>query len=465
MNGNNLLKAIEYIGLKLVTTKEELDKMEIPVSRSGKKAYGYRKIDVSRDGIISKSRINDILNGKNSLKTVDEMKLINKSIGLTLSISQPKGIATCNNSESKAIDDLDILIGISKYIQREHLIEHRLYDIAYCMIDDINIQSLDKWIFVADQVKSSRVNENGQLNFQVTNGSLTVYEMLKKLENGSLTCIGQKRDGTVDVVWFFYGVNSINLLHNFDVNQIFCPRLHLTVKSNNEFTIAMNSPMFRFDVGKSEKECNRLLEKKIDFIKNGTKNSLKFWNEDDSQIPCEQHRIEQRSFNMTRTACNTIDIKVERKHENAYGSVDFIVNENVRVQDKATTRLFNMRGIGKFPYNPDDIDIFQVSDLVNNIIYAIPMRVVSNDGMIISFFTDEQLMRKTIYLSVEWKNLHEQFKYDFKTKEGIVLYVKACGNASKIPELTDRNFYRNMINENKDEFGSKKQVLERKMNV
>ena len=67
--------AIEYIGLKMVTTKEELDKMEIPVPRSGKKAYGYRKIDVSKDGIISKSRINDLLSGKNSLKTDEEMKL------------------------------------------------------------------------------------------------------------------------------------------------------------------------------------------------------------------------------------------------------------------------------------------------------------------------------------------------------------------------------------------------------
>ena len=115
-----------------------------------------------------------------------------------MSLSQPKGIATGNNSESKAIDDLDILINISDYICREHLYEHRLYDIAYCAIDN----DINKEVFVADQVKSSRVNENGQLNFQVTNGSLTVYEMLKKLENGSLTCIGQKRDGTVDVVWF-----------------------------------------------------------------------------------------------------------------------------------------------------------------------------------------------------------------------------------------------------------------------
>ena len=36
--------------------------------------------------------------------------------------------------------------------------------------------------------------------------------------------------------------------------------------------------------------------------------------------------------------------------------------------------------------------------------------------------------------------------------------LKACEEASKIPPLTDHSFYTNMIDANKDKFGSKKQL-------
>jgi hypothetical protein len=66
-----------------------------------------------------------------------------------------------------------------------------------------------------------------------------------------------------------------------------------------------------------------------------------------------------------------------------------------------------------------------------------------------------------------WLNskLKKIYKHDFKTKEGILSYVKACEEASKIPELTDRNFYSNMIDANKYKFGSKKQLADRKLNA
>jgi hypothetical protein len=452
--------AIEYIGLKIITTKKELDAMEVPIDKNSIKHYGWRKINVSRDGIISNVGINSLLGNYSTLRTDEEMKEIYKKVGTTLSLQQPKGIPTANNLESKAIDDLDILIGISDYIHREHLFEFRLYDMAYCMInDDINAE-----IFVSDQVKSSKVAENGAVYFRQLNSALSIKIMISILENGSLTCIGKTREDKVDVVWFFYGINAINILKAFNINQTFNPTLHLKRKSNNEFINKMNDPMFRFDVGKSSEECNRLLENKIEFIKIGNKHSLIFWNEDDSQIPGKNHRIEQKSFAMTRTACRTIDIKVERFHENSYGSVDFIIKGYIRVQDKAASKSFGFRYECNLPYNPDDIDIFQVSNLENNLVYAIPMRVMKNE-IITSFFTDKQLMKKNIGFGLKWKKDHEQFKYNFKTNEGIILYVKACEEASKIPELTDRNFYSNMIDVNKDKFGSKNQLADRKLNA
>jgi hypothetical protein len=452
--------AIEYIGLKMITTKDDFDEIEIPIDRNGKKNYGWRKINVSRNGITKFARIDHLLTGESSLKTKEEMHEINTKRGVDLSTTRPKGFSTTNDSESKAIDDLDNLIGISNYTQREHLNELRLYDIAYCMKnDDINAE-----VFVADQIKSSRVNKDGHLNLTGSNSSIIVNEMISILQTGSLTCIGKTRDNQVDVVWFFYGIDAINVLNKFEPKQGFHPIMHLTKKSFNDFTNAMNDQMFRFDVGKSSEECNRLLQQKLEFIKNGTKHSLIFWNEDDSQIPSKEHRIEQHSMNMTRTACNSFDINVEKKHENSYGPVDFIVNKNVRVQDKVASRAFNVRHEGNLPYNPDDIDIFQVSDLKNNLVYAIPMRIIKDD-IVNSFFTADQLMKVVVTFGPQWKENHKQFKHDFSTKDGALSYVKACEEAYKIPQLTDQSFYKNMIDANKDKFGSKKQLADRKLNA
>jgi hypothetical protein len=174
--------AIEYIGLELITTKEELDAMEVPVDKNRGKNYLYRNIIVSRNGIISKAWILHILSGHNSLKTDEEMKIINKNVALQNILIKPKGIATNNIEESKVIDDLDILIGLSKYTHRKHLDEFRRFDIAYCMInDDINSE-----VYVADQIKTSCIR-----NFQLIFNKLNIKIMISLIENGSLTCIGK----------------------------------------------------------------------------------------------------------------------------------------------------------------------------------------------------------------------------------------------------------------------------------
>jgi len=133
-----------------------------------------------------------------------------------------------------------------------------------------------------------------------------------------------------------------------------------------------------------------------------------------------------------------------KKHKYSYSSVDFIINGYIKIQDKTAKKIFSIRRESALPYNPDDIDIFQVSDLVNNIVYAIPMRVLKNK-VIDSFFTTEQLMKRNITFSNKWKEDHKQFKHDFKTIEGKYSYIKACEIAATIPELTDREFYKNMI--------------------
>ena len=94
---------------------------------------------------------------------------------------------------------------------------------------------------------------------------------------------------------------------------------------------------------------------------------------------CLSHRVEQKSFEMTRDACATIDIKVKKHHEDNYGPVDFRINDTIKIQDKSYKTNFVMHAKGKLPYDPDTIDIFQCSNLITLEIYAIPMRIIKNN--------------------------------------------------------------------------------------
>ena len=47
-------------------------------------------------------------------------------------------------------------------------------------------------------------------------------------------------------------------------------------------------------------------------------------------------------------------------------------------------------------------------------------------------------------------------------EKDIRAYVATCEAAAAIPQLTDREFYKNMLDVNKDKFGSLKQLKERK---
>ena len=118
-----------------------------------------------------------------------------------------------------------------------------------------------------------------------------------------------------------------------------------------------------------------------------------YLNEDDSQIPGENHRLEHKAFALTRAACARISIDVKGISEDAYGSVDFRVGDVSRNQDKVLRQQVRMRSTGGYPYNPDDIDILQLTVLDKQLVYALPMRLMK-DGQIVSFFPETALMRE-----------------------------------------------------------------------
>jgi hypothetical protein len=93
----------------------------------------------------------------------------------------------------------------------------------------------------------------------------------------SLICIGKTSEGQIDVVWLFYGKKSLNMLSEFDDNQVFNPILHLKLKSYNKFTLEYNKPEYRFDL-RNKEECDRLFKYRSEIIISGTKYTLEYLN-------------------------------------------------------------------------------------------------------------------------------------------------------------------------------------------
>lgn len=398
----------------VITTQEEFDQIPIPVSKDGTNNYLSRKIIVSRDGVQSiPTQIHSLLKGNSKLKTPEEIKNINIQKSKNTSLSSPLGISINTNKEAKRLNDLHELLNMKEYVKIEHLLEHRIADVAYSLKDDD--------LFVADQVKTACVGINHRLDFGHENKHLSVKHMISILENNmSLTCIGINEDKP-DVVWFFT-YNAINILKTFDNTQQFRPILHLKLRNNNKFTITMNDPIYRFDIGKSSSEIERLLQYKLEFIKIGIKYSIEFLNEDDSQIPCAAHRIEHESFVMTRDACAKIGVIVKKQVEDNYTCIDFRINNNVKIQDKTFKNRFTMRREQKLPYNPDSFDILQLSNLESQTVYAIPMRYTLDD-IIKSTFSKDILMKRSVHYSENFKNTYNKYKFDLKTNEGKQLLI------------------------------------------
>lgn len=455
--------ALKHVGYELVIDRDSFDAITIPLKNDKGKDYSARKIIVTRAGCTSEpTRIDSLLTGNSGVLTVDERLAIYQKVGVAKSAQQPKGIASSNNAESCAVDELDALLGTADVLQRQHLYEFRLADIAYSLKGPCDYATdLAQAIWHAEQIKHAIADKQGRCMFH-----MTVAGMMSYLNAGlSLTCIGKSADDKIDVVWFFHGAEDIELLRHFDDAQLFQPQLHLAREPYNKFTMEYNAQKYRYDVGRSADECKRLLERKVSAVRGGVKHTLEYLNEDDSQIPSPSHRIEQKAFALTRAACRRVTVDAQRYFQDAYGPVDFRVDNDARIQDK----VFNnkngqvpMRKSGHYPYNPDGIDVFQLTDIDTHKIYALPMRQMVQDGQVESSFSETALMRGQLCCSAAWKEANKQHLYDLKDEAGIRAYANVCTAASQIPQLTDREWYSNMLTAHADKFGSKKQLKQRK---
>ena len=414
---------------------------------------------MTRAGITSQpTRIQSLSKGHSGVLTEAQRLEIYASIGKARAATALKGVAAPNHAESRAVDELDALLDTQRVLSREHLCEFRLADVAYSLKDS----NPAFCVWLGEQIKHSVADKTGGCKFNKRDTIITVSGMIDYLRAGlSLSCIGKTSEDKVDVVWYFHGDADVAWLTSFDPEQTFQPRLHLKNSSANKFTAAYNAMEHRFDVGKSAAECERLLQRKLSDVQIGLKHTLVFFNEDDSQIPCETHRMEHKAFALTRAACAKVGVTVKRLHEDSYSCVDFRV-AGARVQDKLFGWQADMRSIGRHPYDPDSIDVFQITDIDQNEAYVLSMRVIQEDGKVISFFSEKELMRRSLTCSAQWKEDNKQHLYVLNDPAGIRGYINACLRASEIPQLTDRVFYSNMLAANKDMFGSKKQLQQRK---
>lgn len=446
--------ALSHIGLQIVTTREEFNNIVIPITKNDTKVYMNRKIIVSRNGILSKKcSIKDFLSKEHgSLDTNDEKVNKKKEKSINAINRLQKGICCSHHIECDSSDKLSNILMIETYFNRVKLLESRRGDIAYCLLGN----DIKSNVFVPDQEKSAQVTDRGQLPFNHHNNIIRISDMTVILKHHmSLTFIAKNKSNIPDVIWMFYGSDAINMLSKFPQRLCFSPRLHLKISSNNAFTKATNNKVYRFDIGNDKNEIKRLIERKKTIIQNGKKFSIEFLNYHDSQIMNPNCKIENKSFLMIREACQKNNGIIDHYTEDMYGPVDFRLNGIVRIQDKVVgNKRFHLRSKGGYPYNPDSIDILQVSNIINKTIYAIPMRYMSSHN-IFSTFSEKELIKTDFWISKEFKEKYCKYYYILSNDEDVTRYIKNCNEAYNIPMLTDSNLYKNMLDKYKHLFGPK----------
>lgn len=444
--------ALMHVGLVLVTSKTVLDSLPVP-EVSGMKQYMARKVVVTRDGIQSPPTcIRDLLNGHSSLPTPSELAESHRQRGLAMSDVREKGVDCSHAVEMQASNDLAEMLELGSFLRKVVLLEGRLADQAYCHSND----DMHDKVFVADQEKSACESPQGQLAFNYNHTSITFDGMLQILETGySLTMIGRRKsDGKPDVIWLFFGPEAISALQTLPPKLPFSPRLHLKKKSTNPATVICNRPLFRFDVGSSDTEVVRLRDRRIQIVEQGEKHTLKFLNEHMSQIPSPNGKTEHRSFLMTRAACASLSAEIEHFAEDSYTLTDFRLDKTCRIQDRVTRDNLYLRSPNGHPMNPDKVDILQITSLKEKTVYAVPFRVRSS-GAIVSFFTEEQLMKRSIWLSAAFKETLAPYLCDLKDPQGTKKYIDICQEAQAVPPMSDSSFHDNIIANNAEMFGTK----------
>ena len=443
--------ALASIGLVLKTSEAEFECLPVP-EYDGDRRFMERRVIVLRNGIESPpTPINNLLSGQSSLQTKEELAIKRRTQGEALAAYRMKGVACSHQVETKASTDVAKILNLNNYLQKITLFEGRLADQAYCKIQDDTTQA----VFVADQEKSALETSQGQLAFKSRNTIITYGGMLKILQTGySLTMIGRRKsDGQPDVIWLFFGSEAISALRALPATLTFAPRLHLKIKSSNPATLICNNSSFRFEIGSSSKEIDRLLQRRVQIVEDGDKHSLDFLNDDLSQIPCPNGKTEHMSFMMTRAACHLLGAKIEHFAEDSYSRIDFRLDKKCRIQDKVTRDNLYLRSPGGYPINPDDADILQITDLKQQIVYAVPLRVEREDK-IISYFTEDQLMKRSIWLSAAFKDQLLSYHFDMKQTDDIQGYINICEKAHQTPAISDQSFYLDIINKHAGKFGA-----------
>jgi hypothetical protein len=216
--------------------------------------------------------------------------------------------------------------------------------------------------------------------------------------------------------------------------------------------IALNDPEWRFDVSRgrvdkdgtvistSANEIRRRDAAELAFAEmpDARRESSDFWNYDMSQISSANHRVEQETFNYVKGQLEAFGVVAKKYVSDNYGPVDMRVilhnGEILRTQSKTSTvgktpgnDNFHMRATNSLPYNPTDLDSFDIFHKRFKHIYCLPARVLGADGKLVSYLSDEELMATTVYLSNDWMTKHSEFRCDMNdldSDNGVKKYIR-----------------------------------------
>lgn len=159
-------------------------------------------------------------------------------------------------------------------------------------------------------------------------------------------------------------------------------------------------------------------------------------------------RIECKSFLMIRDTCQPYGAMVQYDPTDSYSSVDFRLNNSVRIQDKVGFKSFHFRNNKSYPYNPDDFDVLQLSNIEHRTVYAIPMRYQMNN-LVLSTFSDDELMKTSLWNSKSFIAKNAKFYFRLDIKDDVIRYITLCETSAQISSLTDKLFYTNMLDKYK----------------
>lgn len=412
--------------MTLLTNRKEWEDM---IAEGG--AYAFKKVQVRKNGHPVTSQVNNLLTGLAKFPNAEQRAAQAAQTRSLVMARNPKG--TKNNIDQEHYSIVHLMTELQQHapLQYSTLWEARAADVA------LRVTGMDEW--GAIQVKTSRIRPTSQASFMHQKQNLKWGHVMDFTSSGmGVVLIALSRDTTpttpkMAAVWAFKPCDS---LPAFDREQQVTPMVISKRGPHTDFGKYMSEVGYWVDdeIKAQDELCRLGADLQSWLTSSGCRtHPLRFWNEDESQVPRHNMTIEMASFQKLRDAVEAVGGTCERLGKDAGSKIDFYV-QGAAVQDKVASvhcHQFRLNRKDCKPLAANDVDVLVVG--YDNIRYVIPMRVDNGDSTSRSHFTAEQLSKHNVYLSKKWKEMNAPFLCDIATEEGALKAVQLCEAAKMVP--------------------------------